>query len=85
MKYKTFSEKVYEVVRQIPKGSVLSYRKVAERAGNKKAYRAVGNILNKNESAETPCHRVIRNDGKIGGYNRGVRKKIKLLKEEGVL
>ncbi|MDO8555254.1 MAG: MGMT family protein [bacterium] len=39
------------------------------------AYRAVGNILNKNHDPKIPCHRVIRTDGKLGGYNRGVIKK----------
>lgn len=82
MKPKTFSEKIFNIVKQIPKESVLSYKEVAKRAGNKKAYRAVGNILNKNYDLKIPCHRVIRSDGKAGGYNRGAKKKIELLKKE---
>ena len=82
---KTFTEKVYEAVKKIPKGEVLTYREVARRAGNKKAARAVGNILNKNHDPGIPCHRVIRSDGKLGGYNRGAKMKIKLLKKEGYL
>ncbi len=81
---KSFTEKVYGVVKKIPKGKVLTYKEVAKRAGNAKASRAVGNILNKNHNPKIPCHRVIRSDGKVGGYNRGSNKKLKLLKSEGV-
>ncbi len=79
----TFSEKVRNVVRKIPKGKVLTYAQVAALSGNKNAYRAVGNILNKNFDKIIPCHRVIRSGGKIGGYNRGVKLKKKLLESEG--
>ena len=78
----SFKKKVFEVVKKIPKGKTLTYGEVAKRAGNSKAYRAVGNILNTNYDAKIPCHRVIRSDGKMGGYNRGVKNKIKLLKSE---
>lgn len=79
---KTFSEKVYAVVKKIPKGKTLTYKQVAEKSGNPKAFRAVGNILNKNFDPNIPCHRVIRGDGKTGGYNRGALNKQKLLKKE---
>jgi O-6-methylguanine DNA methyltransferase len=55
---------------------------VAKLAGSPKAYRAVGNILNKNYDPQIPCHRVIRSDGTTGGYNRGSAQKIKILKSE---
>jgi methylated-DNA-[protein]-cysteine S-methyltransferase len=77
--------KVYKIVSKIPEGKVLTYKKVAEMAGFPKAWRAVGNILNKNTDFNIPCHRVIRSGGKIGGYNKGVNKKILLLKKEGVI
>ncbi len=80
---KKFSEKVYSVVKQIPKGSVMTYQEVAKQAGSPGAYRAVGNILNKNYDPAVPCHRVIRSDGKLGGYNRGSDEKKKILKKEG--
>ena len=80
----TFKEKVYAVVREIPKGRALTYKQVAERAGNPLACRAVGNILNKNLNPQIPCHRVIRSDGKIGGYNRGAALKKKILTSEGI-
>lgn len=81
----TFKEKVYAIVKKIPKGKVLTYKEVARRAGNAKAFRAVGNILKTNFDPKIPCHRVIRSDGIIGEYNRGRLNKIKLLKKEGYL
>jgi O-6-methylguanine DNA methyltransferase len=79
-----FQRKVFEVIKKIPKGRVLTYKEVAKLAGRPKAWRAVGNVLNKNRDLKIPCHRVIRSDGKIGGYNRGIKKKITLLKKEGI-
>lgn len=80
-----FKEKIYEIASKIPKGKTLTYKEVAKLAGRPKAYRAVGNILNKNQDPAVFCHRVIRSDGKIGGYNRGTTRKKELLKKEGVL
>lgn len=80
----TFKEKVYAVVKKILKGKVLTYKEVARRAGRPKAYRAVGNILNKNTDPKVPCHRVIRSDSKLGGYNRGEKLKESILKNESV-
>jgi O-6-methylguanine DNA methyltransferase len=77
-----FRNKVFEVVRKIKKGDTLTYKEVAKRVGNPRAYRAVGNILNKNYDPSVPCHRVIRSDGKIGGYNRGEKQKKKILEKE---
>ena len=79
-----FEEKVYQIVRKIPRGKVLAYKQVAEKLGNKNLTRAVGNALSKNRDSRVPCHRVIRNNGKIGGYNRGEKKKIGLLIKEGL-
>lgn len=80
----SFTEKVRAVVAVIPKGRVLTYKQVAIRAGRAKAFRAVGNILNKNFDPNIPCHRVVRSDGRAGGYNRGSKIKILRLKAEGV-
>jgi methylated-DNA-[protein]-cysteine S-methyltransferase len=79
-----FKEKVFEVVKKIPKGKVLTYKEVAKLAGRPKAWRAVGNILSKNKDPKIPCHRVIRSDGKIGGFRLGSKVKKKLLEKEGV-
>ena len=83
---KTFREKVLAVVRNIPKGKVMTYKQVAAKAGNSKAARAVGAIMRTNYDLKIPCHRVIRSDGSLGSYNRGgtVRKR-EILKREGAL
>ncbi|MFA6919181.1 MAG: MGMT family protein [Patescibacteria group bacterium] len=80
-----FTVEVLRVVAKIKKGKVLTYKQVAALAGRPTAYRAVGNILNKNYNSKIPCHRVIRSDGKIGGYNRGSQNKLKILKKEGAI
>lgn len=81
----SFADKVFEAVKKIPAGKVLTYKEVASLAGNPKAYRAVGNILNKNKDPDNiPCHRVVRSDGKVGGYRWGKNKKQALLEKEGV-
>lgn len=84
---KTFTERVIDIVKSIPTGSVLTYKQVAERAGNGQASRAVGSIMRKNYLDTIPCHRVIRSDGKIGNYNRGGQniKQQKLLAEGYVI
>ena len=80
-----FQKKVYDVVKGIPKGQVLTYKEVAWLVGLPLAYRAVGNALNKNPFKEVPCHRVIKSDGQIGGFARGTKEKIRILKKEGYL
>lgn len=81
----TFKEKIYQIVSKIPEGRVLTYQEVARLAGRPKAYRAVGNILNKNYDPTIPCHRVIRSDGRAGGYNRGADRKKDILSREGIV
>ena len=82
---KSFTQRVQEIVRNIPKGSVMTYKQVATQAGNKKASRAVANIMAGNYDPKIPCHRVIRTDGGLGGYNRGgIITKREMLLSEGV-
>jgi len=81
----TFKKRVLKIVSQIPKGEVLSYKQVAELTGSPYAYRAVGNIMKGNHDPAIPCHRVIKANGSIGGYNRGEHKKREILKREGYL
>ncbi len=80
-----FQKRIYAIVRKIPKGSVLTYKQVAKKAGSPNAFRAVGTLLSKNFNPRIPCHRVIRSDGNIGAYNRGTRNKIKILRQEGAI
>ena len=80
-----FTEKVYELTKKIPCGCVSTYGGVAYALGSPKACRAVGNILNKNLDAPiVPCHRIVCSDGKVGGFALGTKKKIELLKKEGI-
>lgn len=84
-KSKPFAEIVRLIVRKIPKGKVLSYGEVARRAGNPRAYRAVAQIMARNYDPAVPCHRVVRKDGSLGGYNRGgILEKRRILQREGV-
>jgi len=80
----SFQEKVYNEVKKIPKGETRTYGQIARGIGNPRAFRAVGNALNRNPDLKTiPCHRVIRSDGRIGGYRGGAKKKRMLLQKEG--
>lgn len=86
MKLRIFKETVLNVVAKIPKGKTLSYKEVAVKAGSPNASRAVGSIMARNKDKNIPCHRVIRSDGKLGGYNglRGKSKK-EILKREALI
>lgn len=84
-KSKPFAEIVRLIVRKIPKGKTLSYGEVARRAGNPHAYRAVAQVMARNYDPTVPCHRVVRKDGSLGGYNRGgIMAKRRILQKEGV-
>lgn len=79
-----FNEKVYELCKQIPKGKVSTYKIIAEKLRTK-AYRAVGNALNKNPYAPiVPCHRVVASDGNLHGFAHGLKTKKELLEKEGI-
>lgn len=81
-----FAEKVRNVVRKIPKGKTMTYGEVAKKAGNPRAARAVAQVMAKNYDETVPCHRVIRSDGGLGGYNRGgTEKKRAILVAEGAI
>jgi len=82
---KSFSERVLLLCSKVPKGKVTTYLQIAKALGKPKSSRAVGNALNKNKTpVKIPCHRVIRSDGRVGGYAFGKGKKIKLLLSEGI-
>lgn len=82
-----FQKKVYKALKKVPKGKVTTYQELAH-AVNSKAYRTVGTAMKKNPFAPiVPCHRVINANGSIGNYTGqgGVKKKIELLQQEGVV
>lgn len=80
-----FAEKVYRAVKNTPKGRVITYKQVAEGLENPRAFRAVGQALGRNPNLiSTPCHRVVFSDGGVGGYVGGKKRKIALLRSEGV-
>lgn len=80
-----FAYRVFRVTQCIPKGKVTTYQAVAEAIGQPRASRAVANALGTNEDTEkTPCHRVVRSTGEVGGYRWGTAQKIQRLQEEGV-
>jgi AraC family transcriptional regulator, regulatory protein of adaptative response / methylated-DNA-[protein]-cysteine methyltransferase len=71
-----FQKKVWDFLRRIPYGEVMSYGEIAQAIGSPKAYRAVANACAGNNVALViPCHRVIRGDGAIGGYRWGESRK----------
>jgi len=78
-----FEKAVYRAVMTIPMGETRSYKWVARQIGSPRSSRAVGNALNKNPYAPyVPCHRVIASDGTLGGYSRGLKKKMAFLRKE---
>ena len=81
----SFKEKVFSVVRRIPKGKTMTYKQVAAKASSPRAARAVGSVLKTNYDPKIPCHRVIGSDGTMHGYNRGMANKLKILKKEGAI
>ncbi len=79
---------VWKYLKTIPRGSVKTYKEVAIGINKPKSARAVANACSKNRYApKIPCHRVIRSDGKLGGYSGkgGIKTKKKLLINEGFL
>ena len=83
-----FQISVWKEIKKIPKGQTKTYKDIAVALNKPKSSRAVANACGKNPLLiEIPCHRVIRSDGKLGGYSGkgGMKQKRKLLKEEGAL
>ncbi len=83
-----FENKVWNELKKIPFGDTRSYKEIAVVIGHPNAARAVANACGKNPfPVETPCHRVIRCDGSLGGYSAegGEEAKRRLLENEGAL
>lgn len=82
--YTPFQKAVLDATAAIPPGETLTYRDVAGRVGRPRAARAVGNALGLNRTpVVVPCHRVVRSDGRIGGFSGGAGWKERLLAIEG--
>lgn len=85
-----FAQRVYEIVRRIPRGKVSTYGDIARVLGIRSA-QAIGQALRGNPFApEVPCHRVVARDGRIGGFfgdtsGPRIEEKISLLRAEGVV
>ena len=78
-----FQIRVWNELRKIPRGETRTYSEIAQSIGHPKAARAVARACATNRLAVVvPCHRVIRNDGELGGYRWGITRKKKLLARE---
>ena len=81
----TFSTKVYRKLLQVPKGKVTTYGELAKAVGSKNGQRAIGMIMKKNTfPVIVPCHRVVKSEGKIGGYAYREIVKSRMLANEGI-
>ena len=79
------SELVYKKLTKVPEGNVTTYSELAKAVGLKNGQRAIGQIMKKNPfPVIIPCHRVVKSDGKVGGYAYGVKVKTNMLKKEGI-
>jgi methylated-DNA-[protein]-cysteine S-methyltransferase len=87
-----FNEKIWKKCKEIPAGKVSTYKLLAEAVGSK-AYRAVGNAMNKNPNGllecndpkkMVPCHRVVNSTGGLHGFAHGLKSKEELLTKEGL-
>jgi O-6-methylguanine DNA methyltransferase len=81
-----FERAVLVAAFKIPKGKVSTYKRIAEKIGRPRAYRAVGTALHKNPLAPiVPCHRVVRSDGGFGGEKKQAESRRNVLEKEGIL
>jgi len=82
---KKLSARVLALLHRVPKGRVTTYKALARAIGNENLARVIGRILSQNKEVDKyPCYKVVRSDGRIGGYSLGVREKIRRLKREGI-
>ncbi len=79
------SRRVYRLVSMVPEGRICTYADIARALGRPRAFRVIGRILNRNPNPLiVPCHRVVRSDGRVGGYMYGYEAKRRLLESEGI-
>lgn len=78
-------EKVYKKLLEVPSGKVTTYGELAKAVGLQNGQRLIGKIMNKNPyPVIVPCHRVVKSDGKVGGYAWGEKVKANMLTKEGI-
>jgi AraC family transcriptional regulator, regulatory protein of adaptative response / methylated-DNA-[protein]-cysteine methyltransferase len=78
-----FQQRVWRALREVPAGTTATYTEIAQRVGAPAAVRAVGSACGKNPVAVVvPCHRIVREDGGLGGYAWGLPRKKALLTRE---
>lgn len=78
-------KRIYRKLSEVPKGKITTYGELAKAVGMKNGQRAVGRIMNKNPyPVIIPCHRVVKSDGKVGGYAYGEEIKSNMLQKEGI-
>ena len=76
---------VYDLLLKIPEGYVSTYGDLARALESPSSSRLIGRILGNNPNpVKVPCHRVVKSDGKLGGYRYGIDKKKDLLQKEGI-
>lgn len=81
----SLDKKTYKKLLEVPKGKITTYGELAKVIGLQNGQRVIGNIMNKNPYPSIiPCHRVVKSDGKVGGYAYGQKVKINMLIKEGL-
>ena len=81
----SLAKEIYKKLLEVPEGKITTYGELAKAVGLKNGQRVIGNIMNKNPyPVIVPCHRVVKSDGKVGGYAFGTDIKINMLTKEGL-
>ncbi len=81
----SLEQQVYKKLTEVPQGKITTYSELAKAVGLKNGQRMIGQIMKKNPyPGIIPCHRVVKSDGKIGGYAYGGAVKTNMLRIEGI-
>ncbi len=81
----SLEQQVYKKLTEVPQGKITTYGDLAKAVGLKNGQRMIGQIMKKNPyPGIIPCHRVVKSDGKIGGYAYGGAVKTNMLRIEGI-
>jgi len=82
----SLDQQVYKKLTEVPQGKVTTYGELANAVGLKNGQRMIGQIMKKNPYPSIiPCHRVVKSDGKVGGYAYGSDVKTNMLRKEGII